>query len=155
MSQFYPHLNYQRLDSCVKHPNKFLTWAVTVGLGRTPMALCGHGRNLPENTAISAYLQHPNIIHTKTVCTLHRKIFQSFFKCNSMSGHEQTPHPTAAAAQPPRPAEMVPLAVTCPPHTEWMEGVFCSWKLLKLLILKLLKSKHTVPKVAEIPVLPL
>lgn len=75
-----------------------------------------------------------------------------------MSGHEQTPHPTAAAAQPPRPAEMVPLAVTCPPHTEWMEGVFCSWKLLKLLkllILKLLKSKHTVPKVAEIPVLPL
>lgn len=49
--------------------------------------------------------------------------------CNFTSGHEQTPRPTAAAAQPPRPAETVPLAVTCPPHTERMEQGFCSWNI--------------------------
>lgn len=54
----------------------------------------------------------------------------NFSKCfcvvlrNSMSGHKQTPHPTVAAAQDPRPAEMVPLE-----HPEWMEGGFCSWNI--------------------------
>lgn len=44
--------------------------------------------------------------------------------------------------------EMVALAVTCPPLTEWMERGSCSWNIKvikKQKLLKLLKSKHTMP----------
>lgn len=42
-------------------------------------------------------------------------------------------HPTAAAAQPSKPAEMVPLAVTCPPDTVNREGCFLQldYKVIK------------------------